>query len=274
MHKNVIFVFAMLFISGYHLSFAQGKIEYSKKEVKKEKNTSVNSTVYTKSSRNSRRDDSLKKSLMPPIYFLVNYTMVYTLFGSNKHEDHLNNTVTIHPFYEGASGNYSLENQENTLRIDVENNFLFESKNLYGNHLQFKIRPFQYFYVEGNYHQLIEHLPIDENEHLALFHLNLNYDRLRFEKFNLGWSIGANYMGNEVQKVGFNFGAQTDIFIAPKSSVSGEAHWGWINKTSINQYEAKLKYHPKNYFISTGYEHIKIGTPRYNFITTGIGFYF
>jgi hypothetical protein len=47
-----------------------------------------------------------------------------------------------------------------------------------------------------------------------------------------------------------------------------------INGLPVNSFELRGKYHKKNYFFSLGYEHLKIASPNYNFVTLGTGIYF
>jgi len=50
--------------------------------------------------------------------------------------------------------------------------------------------------------------------------------------------------------------------------------WSRINGLPVNSFELRGKYHKKNYFFSLGYEHLKIASPNYNFVTLGTGIYF
>jgi hypothetical protein len=50
--------------------------------------------------------------------------------------------------------------------------------------------------------------------------------------------------------------------------------WSLINDVTVNEFEIQSKYHRKNYFYSLGYEHLKIASPTYDFISIGGGIYF
>jgi hypothetical protein len=161
------------------------------------------------------------------------------------------------------------------MRFDVENSFIYSSNDLFGNHLKAKIRPFQYFYLQSDFHQLYEFDKIENTDsRLSLFHFNLGYDRIRFEKFNLGWTLGASYVGNEVKKAGFSYGLNAEYFMGNHISFMASGKWSKINMQSVNAFELQSKFHRKNYFFSLGFEHLKIATPTYNFISLGGGIYF
>lgn len=267
---------------GSIFSYGQEKIEKSKEELKKSNKVEDNSTIQVTQRENRERpkvENEIKKSFATVVVSIFSYASYYTVVGNYKRENHLYNDLSAYPYEENSPGNYvkydSISQTTDPFRIDVENHFLYSQKNLRGNHLQLKIRPFQYFYLQTDYHQLIEKNPISqENDYLSLFHFNFNYDRLRFEKWDLGWSAGMNYIANDVQKVGFNFGVHSNAFLGKKTSFSGAANWGWINKNPVNLYDFKVKYHLKKSFIGLGYEHLKIATPTYNFVSFGGGIYF
>jgi hypothetical protein len=100
------------------------------------------------------------------------------------------------------------------------------------------------------------------------------YDRIRFKKFNLGWTLGATYVGNDVQKAGFSYGLHTDVFAIKNISFNSAMIWSRINGLPVNSFEIRGKYHKQNYFFALGYEHLKIATPNYNYMTFGAGIYF
>lgn len=201
----------------------------------------------------------------------------YVFIGNYNNENHLSHYVAPYPFYNGESGNYEGYDTIKKIgfRFDLEDNLIYSNPDLYGNHLKLKIRPFEHFYVQADYFQLREINKIDDlNYRLPLFYFSVAYDRLRFEKFNLGWNIGLSYVGNSVRKAGLSYGFSADYFIAEKYSIYGSAKWSQINTQSVNAFEIGGKLHRKNFFVSMGFEHLKIATPTYNFIAIGGGIYF
>lgn len=206
------------------------------------------------------------------------YVFLYSAIGDYRNEDHLYNPLSPYPYFNGKSGNYEKIDdtsiKKKQLRWDVENHFLYNSNRSFGNHFKGKIRPFNYFYLQGDYRELFEKNSFThQTSNLSLFQFNFGYDRLRFEKFNLGWTLGATYIGNEVNKFGFSYGLNTDVFIIKNISFTGAMIWSKINELPVNSLEIRSKYHRKNYFISIGYENLKIASPSYNYISLGTGIY-
>ena len=192
--------------------------------------------------------------------------------------NHLKNPLAKYHYFVGESVNLQKQNDSiqygNLMRLDVENHFLYSNNNLFGNHLKAKFRPFQYFYIQGDYRELIEKNAFtNKYSNLSLFQFNVAYDRIRFKKFNLGWTLGATYVGNDVQKAGFSYGLHTDVFAIKNISFNSAMIWSKIDGLPVNSFEIRAKYHKKNYFFTFGYEYLKIAAPNYNFITIGTGVY-
>ena len=275
--KNTLLVILLTLTLNY--SFSQ-KIDKSKNELKSG-NSSNSSSSSSSSSFNSSRNDTVSNDF-GLIGLLVEgflYVSFYSTIGDYKSENHLYNPLSKYPYFDGESGNFQKENDSiqygNLMRLDVENHFLYSNNNLFGNHLKAKFRPFQYFYIQGDYRELIEkNVFTNDYSNLSLFQFNVAYDRIRFKKFNLGWTLGATYVGNDVQKAGFSYGLHTDVFAKKNISFNSAMIWSRINGLPVNSFEIRGKYHNQNYFFALGYEHLKIATPNYNYMTFGAGIYF
>ncbi len=257
-------------------SFSQ-KVDKSKSELNsgsKTNSSSSNTNSSSTSSKSSNNDSFDGGGFFVELGFYIGF---YSTIGDYRNEDHLYNFLSNYPYFDGESGNY-VESFDSLvavkkMRLDLENHFLYNSKT-YGNHFKAKFRPSQYFYIQGSYRELIEKNSFNNsNSNLSIFQFNVAYDRLRFEKFNLGWTLGATYIGSGVNKAGFSYGLNTDIFLLKKMSITSAMIWSRINGLPVNSFELKGKYHKKNYFYTVGFENLKIATPTYNFITFGIGLY-
>jgi hypothetical protein len=275
-------ILLLLFVSFSVVTFGQNKIDKSKKELNSSSGNKQTKTSYSNSSSSSKpsSDDSFFGNIVVDIFMYATFGVFkYGVVGDYGNENHLYSNLTPYPYYNGKSGNYessdSVSITGNKARFDIENSFVYSNNDLFGNHLKAKIRPFQYFYFQTDFHQLFEINEIDNtNNRLSLFQFNLNYDRIRFEKFNFGWNLGATYVGNEVKKAGFAYGLNADYFMNKNISFSASAKWSQINSRPVNAFELQSKFHRKNYFFALGFEHLKIATPTYNFIALGGGIYF
>ena len=151
MKNTLVILFIALTIN---ITFSQ-KIDKSKEELKTGNNS--NSSSSNSSSSNSSSDSSESSAF--GIFRFIIESFYYTI-GDYGNEKHLYSRLTKYPYFDGESGNFQKENDSiqngNVMRFDVENHFLYSNNNLFGNHLKAKFRPFQYFYLQSDYRELIE----------------------------------------------------------------------------------------------------------------------
>ncbi|VXB78025.1 conserved hypothetical protein [Flavobacterium sp. 9AF] len=275
--KTTLIVILFCMLCPYKI-FSQKKIEKSKQElteksaVKQENNST--SSKNNSSSSNNETSGGLVLGIFIDATFAV---FKYGIIGDYKNEEHLFNNVSRYPYYDGNYGNFNSDDtlSKSKIRIDIEDVFIYSNKNLMGNHFKAKIRPFQYFYFQTDFRQIYEFdFTNDTKYQLYLSHYTIGYDRIRMDKFNLGWNLGISYIGNEVRKTAFSYGVSTDFFLDKNISFFGSAKWSKINSNPVNAFELQSRFHKKNYFIILGFEHLKIATPTYNFVTLGAGVYF
>jgi hypothetical protein len=281
---NHLFKFiAILVLFNAPYSFSQGKIDQSKEELQRQAKSGPSLHEYKKDTQtaNAAPNNATRKTTNNYFIEAFLYLSYYSLIGKYNRSGtgHLYHNLTNYPFENEYSGNFvhkdSAAAKINFMRIDVEEQVLIGSHHLYGNHLKAKIRPFQYFYVQTDMFHLLEYTNWNNKfDQLSLYSLDFCYDRIRFETFNLGWNVGLNYIGNDINKMGVSYGLQADAFITQPISIYAAAKWSKINGTPVNIFEVKVRYHQKKHFFSVGYEHLKIGTPTYDFLSVGAGFYF
>ncbi|MFT3911659.1 MAG: hypothetical protein QM737_19710 [Ferruginibacter sp.] len=257
-------------------SFSQGKIDKSKQELKKGTKKETSQATSSGQSSQPGDDKSLGESFAEIVAEIFLYITYYSTIGDYKTEKHLHSELTKYPYYNNRSGNYEKPgpglHSKKHFRFDLDYQFMYSDKNLVGNHFKCNIRPFQYFYMQAQYHQLTEHNINNTDSKLSLYNFNLCYDRLRFEKYNLGWKLGMCYVGNNVNRGGFSAGFQGEAFFVKPVSLYISQQWGSIRSVPVNELEIAGRLHIKRYHLQLGYEHLKIGSPKYDYIFLGAGF--
>ena len=263
-------------------SYAQGKIDTSTKELNKERKQTTPNSINPKrpiSGYGAHNDfeKEIENTIVGSIVGGMVRVVAWALVGNYQEEKQLNNRITVYPYCSQFIGNYAKKDSiqvRRSIRFDIEDQFLFSDKELYGNHFKAKLRPFHYFYFQTEMFQLVEYnKALDKHAHLLLYNLDFCYDRMRFERFNIGWTAGVNYVANDVKKGGFAFGFQTDIFITKPISIFSSVKWSSVNGQALNTFEVQGRYHQKNFFITLGYQYLRIASPRYNFASLGLGIY-
>ncbi len=284
--KTIISLLIISSLIGSNNLIAQGKIEQSKRELKAgQSNTTTfrsysapgNSGSRTQSSYSSfDGEESFQAWIVGGVVQLFTIATYYSTVGSYNNEDHLHNRLTPYPYADKRFGNYTQLDSaaaKHSFRIDLENSYMLIDHNLMGNHFKARIRPFHYAYIQIDYYQLSEYnTKSGHHDNLALFNFNACYDRIRFNRFNLGWTLGINYVGNEVKKAGFSYGIQAEVFMPLKISLVGSVRFSSINGEPVNELELKARYHMGRWYATMGYEQLKIASPLYHFGTAGIGF--
>jgi len=264
--------------------FAQGRLNQAKEELNKEKEEKPATTTQqsnTEPNSQQEEEDGSRSNFVNAIllpFYVIKYSKL-ALFGKYKEEIHLHNNLSYFPYFDGESGNYLIEKPDVSYepklgRIDLSDNILF-SDAIYGNHLKVKLRPSKYFYFQVDYFMLLEKKQNDKGfDNLDFYNFNFCYDRLRFNKFNLGWTMGANYVASGVGKGGFTYGLNMEVFLKPKISLSASFKGSKINESELNELEIKSKFHVRRFHFSPGYEMIQIGTNYFHFLALGVGAYF
>lgn len=270
--RNYLFVFSFLLS---YSSYGQSKIDKSKKELNGRNNSSRQNSNDGGRPSNSQNSGTYFNNGDGDFWIYVIPRIVFFSFiGNHRYEPHLKYKLTDYPYYNGESGNYEDSDFSKNFRLDIGDNLMYSSNTLYGNHLKVKIRPFQYFYLQSDMHQLFEKNNFDNTtDRLSVYSFNAGYDRIRLRKFNFGWTMGASYIGNEVKKGGFSFGLNTELFLSHSISVAAAAKWTLINGLPVNLYDIQTRFHKNRFFGSLGLEHMQIGTPNYNFVSLGGGIY-
>lgn len=249
---------------------AQSKIGQSKKEL----------TADSKKSETQQNTTEGKEAdpfWVETIFNVTIWPTIWLTVGDYENEFHLKHYLTPYPMYNGESGNYEGFDtiQKKKIRFDVDDQFLYSGNRLYGNHLKIKFRPSFIFSLQFDNFQLHESNAMTRTlGQLSVSYLTFCYDRLRFEKFNLGWSLGASYVGSGVKKAGLALGLSADWFLSKHFALSGSAKSSMVNNTPVNAFALSGKFLRKNYYLSLGYERLKIGSPNYNFVAVGGGISF
>lgn len=274
MKKTILNFIIVIIFANYTCFYAQNKIDKSKKELTQKNTTSSNTS-------NSSSKSNIESQDINPFIEVIGYFFLgafkYGIIGDYKNEDHLYNELSPYPFFKGK-GNYyepiTDSIKSNFFRLDTKGAFLYSSNNLFGSYLELKLRASKYIHLQTDFYQVYEFQKIENTgDGLVLYYFNLGYDRIRTERFNLGWTLGASYVGGEIKKAGFSYGLNAEYFIKKNISLLADGKWSSINQFPVNSYAFEGKFYKKNCFLSLGFKHLKIATPTYNFISLGCGIY-
>lgn len=265
---TILFVFFFSF-QGFSQS---GKLDKAKESLKT--TTTSNGTTTVKNSRKTSSNVAIENPFKRILFYLFAYTAYGVViespfeFKGKMHDAE----IAKYPYKEPHYGNflYATNIDYALARLDISDHFVIENSHLYGNHLQTDFRFFKRMGVEVTYLKLYEKL----NRRTATFSLAsamLNYHRIRTQKLDLWVGLGTMYVGEEVHKFGFSYGAGATWFIKKPISITASIKATNINNRSVNTSKVMLQYYFKNYRFGAGYEAFTLGVSQINTFSIGVG---
>ena len=265
---NRLYIIAFMLIISSSALYGQGKLEKAEQDLKTE-----SKNKYSDDKDNHSNDNFLISAFEGFFIDLVYYSL-YSIFIESPFEvEHLSSTASItkYPYYL-KKGNYSYQWDESTSvsRFTISSRYIYENKRIEGNHLNLELIFLQRLGVEFNYLQLWENNPNFGDNSLAMYTFLAKYNRIRTEAFDGYWGIGGTYIDGEVNEWGFTYGLGAELFIAKPISIESNFNKTLINSSSTNKFNALLNFHIKQYKISGGYEHLKIGNQDFSMLSIGL----
>ena len=278
MIKNILLIFVFFFALQCNSYAQDGKLNKAKESVKSSNSSST--TTRSSNTNNSRRSSRARRTRNTDFIFtefffrLFAYTTYGVLVETPMEYDGRMHIADIseYPYQDLAHGNFiyadSLARNYKRVRLDVYNHFLLESKNLYGNDFGLEFRFLKRFSLEGNYLQFIEKVN-GQTDYFTLYTVMAKYHRIRTERFEAWYGLGATHIANDVGETGVTLGLGAELYVKKPISVAVSYKAAFINNNRVNNTKLLLKYHIKNYRFLTGYQHFKIGDARIKTVSVG-----
>lgn len=278
--KRILVFITLLFALNLPFCAQSGKLEKGKESLKESTSTETSSdgsstTVKTgRRTRDTNEESSFRSffgGIMIDLFRFTAYAVAvespFELDG-RMHDAELANYPYEHPFH----GDYIYTNNTNykIVRFDITNNFVIENSNLYGNNFGVDFRFLRRFGLQFDYLSLTEKVNARKDD-FSLYAALINYHRIRTQKLDVWFGLGAMHVGNDVDKTGFGIGLGTEWFVAKPISLEVSHKWTNINNREVNNTKLLMKYHVKKYQISSGYERFKIGVSKIDAFSVGVG---
>ncbi|OED40505.1 hypothetical protein AB832_03615 [Flavobacteriaceae bacterium (ex Bugula neritina AB1)] len=273
--------FLFIFLLFFQYNFCQGKLDKAGKSLKKsieQINWGDNSPHSSGSSNGySNNDNPILLGLGRLIVELGLYLTYYTLVETPVEKERTASTafITKYPYFNSKKGNYSYKWGTDTglISANFRNNFITENSKLYGNHFTAELRFFKRISLETDYLQLWEHNTFFGDNSLAIFTTFAKYHRIRTERFNAYWGIGASYIAGEVEELGFTYGLGAEYFFARPMSIEANFNQSSFKYDTTTKFNALLNYHIDRFKISGGYESFSIGAVNFSTFSVGVGIF-
>ena len=275
-------LFTLILIFGFTVnSYSQtGKLDVAKESLKQQ--NSSNNSSSTNSSRRSSNDEDDKNPFLEDLALLmfeISVRLAYQIGVESDFEIEGNmHTADFsrYPYKEPHFGNYVYNDSaesKSIFRVDIASNFVYESKRLYGNNLNLNLKFAKRFDLELGSLQLFEKINGDADS-FSLYQAMLNYHRIRTQRFDFWFGLGAMFVANDVDEFGFSYGAGAEWFLTKPISMLATYKGTTINNRPVNKTKFLLKYYIDNFNISAGYEHYTLGVSNVNVFSIGLGLSF
>lgn len=271
MKRSTLFFIALILFC--NLTQGQGKLEKAEKSLsKKERDSNSRSRSRSPSdSENSFVVDTFGE-LFVSIFWAITYGVVFET-SIEKEYPASTASVTKYPYYNSKKGNYSYEqgNDSANFRTTITNRFITENGKLHGNHFNVDTKFLKRVGLEIDYLQLWEENTNFGDNTLAIYSSLAKYHRVRTERFNAWWGLGATYVDGGVDEWGFTYGLGAELFFTRPFSLEASFNQSFVNNETVNKVTGLLNYHYNHYKFSGGYEYLKIGDPDFSMFSVGVG---
>lgn len=277
MKKRASLLVIVFLCSCFHSLPQEDKLKKAKASLKSSSSGNSRTTVVknSKSSKTSRANSvgDFENPFARAVWYIAAYS-VYGVFFESPWE--MNGKmhaaeISSYPYKTPTYGNFIYTNTTdyNITRFDVYNRFLIASKNLYGNDIGVDFRFLKRFAIDVNYTTFLEKGK-GKSDSFAMFSSLLKYHRIRTQRFDAWFGVGFRHIFNDVKETRFLLGFGGEVFFSKPISLVASHKWATVNSQSVRNTRLLLKYHLKNYRISSGYEHYKLGVSNINSFSFGV----
>lgn len=187
-----------------------------------------------------------------------------------------------YPYADDVNGLYLPPDYEPIKRMSLQLTGHLQSDQdaVYGAFLQAKWSPNRALTLDVNHLQLLETL--DDNpdggvDHFAITNLNLAYNRVHREKFQLWWGGGLmllNGGGNEVLYGSPSVNAGFTWYFKRPLSLYADTQIGAPNGVYARQNQVRMQVHLKRFMVYAGYQGVKVGNVGLPSVAVGSGVWF
>ncbi|MFY9242295.1 MAG: hypothetical protein WAO74_04635 [Polaribacter sp.] len=269
----VTFLFS---ISGFSQS---AKLDKGKESLKTKTTSSTSATLRIPTSTTTTISTNNQDRTLLQVLFvdIIGRLLAYTAYGAAfespwEFKGNMHSAEIAHfPYELPHQGNfiYTDSINYNITRFDIYNRFLIENSSLYGNNFGFDFLFFKRFSFNADYVTFSENMD-GKKDNFNMYSALLKYHRIRTQKLDAWFGLGATHVASGVNETGFTFGFGGEWFIKKPISLLLSHRTTAINNERIKNTKLLLKYHINNYRISSGYEYYRLGVSKINTFSLGV----
>lgn len=201
------------------------------------------------------------------------FTFAQIMFYSRDFDEHFSdNQFTPYPYYYDNAGIYGAETGKN-FSIALNSQYFHHTDQLNGFLITANFSPLPQLAVQLNYTDLTETLRT-RYDHLRLYNLFINYNRIRHERFSFFWGIGLKGIRGDSNINAFAFNSGIELFPIEPVSFSLDYNIGLFPLATVDEFSANVNLHHDRWRFQIGYKNFRAGRLNIGGLTMGIGIYF
>lgn len=179
-----------------------------------------------------------------------------------------------YPYEDRSSGIYKIDNHDKSVLLNFNTQYFKTGSFVEGYGINTELHLSNILNLKADYLLMQEHLINSNPEHLNIFSVFLNYERVRSELWSLHWGIG--YMGMKGDRAHNSFGVNLNIKIFPFNPVSFEidSKYAVFQTRQFSDNFFALNFHLDRFYSGIGYRIIQSGYEDLGGWTASFGVYF
>lgn len=177
-----------------------------------------------------------------------------------------------YPYYYNDDGLYS--NSSTFSRAGkIKLSYLHESINLHAYEFETTIYPAKFMSFDISAKSYGEVYGIN-NRVLLIADFFVNWQRVRYNEFDLRWGLGAKYLEGQNQNFGLAYNIAFDIYAMNPVSLNFQYTGAFINNSYMNDLNIDLNLHSRNINFFIGYDYFGSESVSINAVKVGAGINF
>lgn len=179
------------------------------------------------------------------------------------------------PYEDGKAGLYQpLDRAGYRVRTEVLAHLQTNEDALFGGYGQIRFFPNRAMTIDVNHLQLFEQLEDGGNNRFSITNFNLQFNRVRNEKFHLWWGGGLMLLNGDLLYGSPSFSSGFDWFFKKPLSLHAETQLAFPNGVFTRQNQARMQVHLGRFMVYAGTMGLRVGEVRVPNWILGTGIYF
>lgn len=256
--------------------------EVAKKEADKDEDTEKKEKDSNQNSSESQDTSGVAETLADPEFWEFSFyavAVVYMILINVPGEDSLlylghysNCYFSQYPYVSSGEGFFSRVTGRR-FSVNISGHYFYDESNLTGYGMRAKFSPHPFFSAELDFSDLTEKLKTRE-DHLKLYNVFINYNRLRLERWTFWWGLGLKGLQGDKTYNGLAFDIGTEIYPIKPFSIGMNYSGGFINGHYVPEFFSALNLHLNRFALFAGYQYWSAGSAKVDGLVSGMKVFF